>query len=243
MALSPAFLGRLCFSRTLCQSLRDHGMSSGGTCSSMLGSTIQTRESTSSAHYFSEHSPHQLLATPEAIRNYVSILSPRQRRLLLVELDRFREHSDNTDELRGTAHHCNVPDKSTLTTVMFANFVPFVGFGFLDNAIMIAAGESIEMTLGAVLCISTMAAAALGNLVSDVAGMGLASGVESVALSMGLSMPKLTSEQLLMRPTRVAIYTGRTLGLTIGCIIGMFPLLFIGKKRASSSTVEDVSDA
>jgi len=38
---------------------------------------------------------------------------------------------------------------------------------------MIVAGESIETFLGASLVISTMAAAALGNTLSDVFGIGL----------------------------------------------------------------------
>jgi hypothetical protein len=43
-----------------------------------------------------------------------------------------------------------------------------LGFGFLDNFIMIVAGEYIDLTLGVTLGISTMAAAALGKLVSAV---------------------------------------------------------------------------
>ena len=39
----------------------------------------------------------------------------------------------------------------------------YSGFGFLDNLIMIMAGEYIDLTLGATLGISTMAAAALGK--------------------------------------------------------------------------------
>jgi hypothetical protein len=43
-----------------------------------------------------------------------------------------------------------------------------LGFGFLDNFIMIVAGEYIDLTLGVTLGISTMAAAALGKSVSAV---------------------------------------------------------------------------
>lgn len=46
------------------------------------------------------------------------------------------------------------------------NTIPFIGFGFLDNAIMIMAGEYIDQSLGTFFCISTMAAAALGNIIS-----------------------------------------------------------------------------
>ncbi|MED6261894.1 hypothetical protein ATANTOWER_011534, partial [Ataeniobius toweri] len=42
--------------------------------------------------------------------------------------------------------------------VLFHNAVPFIGFGFLDNAIMIAAGTQIELSIGVTLGISTMAA-------------------------------------------------------------------------------------
>ena len=51
--------------------------------------------------------------------------------------------------------------------------VPLMGFGFLDNCIMIVAGEAIESGLGRTLRLTTLAAAGLGNLISDVAGLGL----------------------------------------------------------------------
>ncbi len=65
------------------------------------------------------------------------------------------------------------PTTSDLYRVGIQQGLPFVGFGFLDNFIMIVAGESIETFLGASLVISTMAAAALGNTLSDVFGIGL----------------------------------------------------------------------
>jgi hypothetical protein len=64
------------------------------------------------------------------------------------------------------------PSTSDLYKVAIQQGLPFVGFGFLDNFIMIVAGESIETFLGASLVISTMAAAALGNTLSDVFGIG-----------------------------------------------------------------------
>jgi hypothetical protein len=50
--------------------------------------------------------------------------------------------------------------------------LPFVGFGFVDNFIMIIAGDYIDLTLGVSLGISSMAAAGIGNTISDVAGLG-----------------------------------------------------------------------
>lgn len=64
------------------------------------------------------------------------------------------------------------------------NFVPMMGFGFVDNFIMIVAGESIEASIGVTLGLSSFAAAGLGNLTSDVLGLGLSSSIE-VGVSSG----------------------------------------------------------
>ena len=94
--------------------------------------------------------------------------------------------------------------------VALASAVPFIGFGFMDNAIMIMAGprrptalaarqqpaarramsapdaragDLIEFQLGTLLSVSTMGAAAIGNLISDVAGVGLGSQARAPSLS------------------------------------------------------------
>ncbi|PIO55512.1 hypothetical protein TELCIR_23100, partial [Teladorsagia circumcincta] len=91
----------------------------------------------------------------------------------------------------------SLPITDAQTRALFlVNALPFIGFGFLDNMIMIVAGNYIDQELGALLCLSTMAAAGFGNLISDVAGVGLAHYVESVFLRMGIKHPVLTSEQL-----------------------------------------------
>ena len=71
-----------------------------------------------------------------------------------------------------------------------------------------------------------MAAAALGNIVSDVSGLGLAGYVESLATKLGFEGPQMNSAQLQMTRTVVATNLGRGIGIVIGCIFGMFPLLF-----------------
>ncbi|XP_036597587.1 transmembrane protein 65 isoform X1 [Trichosurus vulpecula] len=118
------------------------------------------------------------------------------------------------------------PSQAQLRYVFIHNALPFVGFGFLDNAIMIVAGTQIEMSIGIIFGISTMAAAALGNLVSDLAGLGLAGYVEALASRLGLSIPDLTPKQVDMWQTRVSAHLGKGVGVAIGCILGMLPLLF-----------------
>ncbi|XP_077788867.1 transmembrane protein 65 isoform X1 [Podarcis muralis] len=123
------------------------------------------------------------------------------------------------------------PSTGQLKHVFFHNAIPFVGFGFFDNAIMIAAGTQIELSIGIVLGISTMAAAALGNLVSDLAGLGLAGYIEAMASRLGLSIPDLTPKQADMWQTRLSAHVGKAIGVTIGCLLGMFPLFFLGDEE------------
>ncbi|XP_016767005.2 uncharacterized protein LOC551215 isoform X2 [Apis mellifera] len=119
-----------------------------------------------------------------------------------------------------------VPEPSTkdLILVTISNAIPFIGFGFLDNFIMIVAGDQIEMMLSKKFPISTMTAAALGNTISDIIGIGSVDYVERFAQSVGFKAPKLTPMQLNLRKTKAAANMGRVIGVTVGCIIGMTPI-------------------
>ncbi|XP_044003413.1 transmembrane protein 65 isoform X3 [Aphidius gifuensis] len=132
------------------------------------------------------------------------------------------------------------PQKKDLLRVSFANAIPFVGFGFLDNFIMIIAGEHIEAQLGVFISLSTMAAAALGNTISDILGIGSAYYVELMAQKIGFKPPKLTPIQLDLPRSRRAANLGRVIGVTIGCILGMTPLLWLEKKSDKKETEEKV---
>lgn len=125
---------------------------------------------------------------------------------------------------RKYVEHVPEPTTKDLVLVAIANAIPFVGFGFLDNFIMIIAGDQIELILNQRFPISTMAAAALGNTVSDVIGIGSVHYVEMFAQKIGFVAPKLTLIQLNLPRTRIAANLGRVIGVTIGCIIGMTPI-------------------
>lgn len=64
-------------------------------------------------------------------------------------------------------------------------------------------GDSIEYAMGTFMVISTMAAAALGNTLSDVLGIGLSSYVERGVSKLGFSGPNLSPIQLDMKTSRV----------------------------------------
>ena len=92
---------------------------------------------------------------------------------------------------------------------------------------MILAGDLIDNKIGLMLGISTMAAAAWGNLVSDVFGLALAGYIEGFAVRFGLSTPEISPKQADMFSTRMAAAIGRTVGIVAGCLLGMIPLLFL----------------
>ncbi|XP_052439394.1 transmembrane protein 65 [Carassius gibelio] len=160
------------------------------------------------------------LELPNQAREFVYGLSPANRSCLLKELQDFQSQTQGSED-------SSPPTSAQLRYILLHNAIPFIGFGFLDNAIMIAAGTQIELSIGLTLGISTMAAAALGNLVSDLAGLGLAGYVEALAARFGMQIPDLTPKQVDMWQTRVTSHMGKAIGVAIGCILGMFPLLFL----------------
>lgn len=60
-------------------------------------------------------------------------------------------------------HNIPRPSSSALRTLFIASAVPMVGFGCMDNFVMIQAGQYIDSTLGVQLGLATMAAAAAGT--------------------------------------------------------------------------------
>lgn len=69
---------------------------------------------------------------------------------------------------------------------------------------MIIAGDYIEYSVGTIMTISTMAAAALGNTISDILGIGSAVYVERIVEMIGIRPPDLTPIQLEMKSARRA---------------------------------------
>uniref|UniRef100_A0A7S4Q6L7 Transmembrane protein 65 n=1 Tax=Alexandrium monilatum TaxID=311494 RepID=A0A7S4Q6L7_9DINO len=106
------------------------------------------------------------------------------------------------------------------------NLIPFIGFGFFDNFMMILAGDFIDAKLGVAFGFTTMAAAAVGNTISDVVGLWVSGFVEAFAAALGLPDHGLTNAQRRTVQIRVLKNCSMVVGLVIGCIIGMFPLAY-----------------
>jgi hypothetical protein len=88
------------------------------------------------------------------------------------------------------------------------------------------------------MTISTMAAAALGNTISDVLGIGSAVYVERIVEVIGIRPPDLTPIQMEMKSARRASNFGRVFGIVVGCLLGMIPLMFMKNKEE-----DDVKEA
>jgi len=139
----------------------------------------------------------------------------------------------NTFRSHSSAAAVEKPSSSELRWVAFTTGLPFIGFGFMDNAILIVAGDVIDTSLGVTLGISTLCAAAIGNIISDLAGIGCAAYIEEFcATTLKMPIPKLSSAQRQLRSVRMASQGGMAIGMTIGCIFGMIPLLFIDADKA-----------
>ncbi|BFY99660.1 hypothetical protein BsWGS_02699 [Bradybaena similaris] len=168
----------------------------------------------------------RVITDEEAAKEFVYALKASERKFLYEELARF--HGD-------TAIANNVAveplTRQQLKLVLLHQMFPFIGFGFLDNFLMIVAGEYIDVTLGTTLGISTMAAAAIGNWISDVCGLGSAHYVESTVARFGIRHPHLSPAQVDMKSTKWASNLGKVIGVTIGCFLGMIPLLFFREKK------------
>ncbi|KAK5854611.1 hypothetical protein PBY51_004791 [Eleginops maclovinus] len=181
--------------------------------------------------------PREPINSAKIAKDFIYRLQPNERTCLLKELQSFESIAIVQENQEPSP-----PTRAQIKYVLFHNCVPFIGFGFLDNAIMIAAGTQIELSIGVTLGISTMAAAALGNLVSDLAGLGLAGYVESLASKFGMQGPELTPKQADMWQTRVSSHVGKAIGVSIGCILGMFPLFFLDDDKDKEKEAQPCID-
>jgi len=110
--------------------------------------------------------------------------------------------------------------------------IPMVGFGFMDNLVMITAGEAIDSTLGVALGISTMTAAGFGQCCSDVAGNLSGGTVDAAVTRMKLQHHGLSENQLDLKISRMYKLLGACVGVVAGCLLGMSCLLFMDTDKA-----------
>jgi len=124
----------------------------------------------------------------------------RAARLTAPRCWRLQANSNNLGTRRlttktGTAPPPDEIPKPVLRALFLASAIPMLGFGIMDNLIMIQAGDYIDKTFGAKLGITTLAAAAMGQVFSDVSGVLFGGTVETFAVKMGFKVPRLGKGQ------------------------------------------------
>jgi len=120
-----------------------------------------------------------------------------------------------------------MPTRKQFLQLHVQSAVPFIGFGLLDNMIMLTVGGAIENTIGISLCLTSLAAAGMGQMVSDACGITLQGLIERFSDQLGLPRPQLTPQQTKLKCVQSFILTSRIFGIVLGCSLGMFPLLFL----------------
>lgn len=188
-------------------------------------------------------------------RRTTKILSKSQKNLNQVidsffrEADRDQDGLLNTQEFRFflTSRFCprkilatdenntivTRPTSNQLKLVMLGSAIPFIGFGFVDNMILLIAGDQIEDYFHESFHYSILCAGLLGNTVSDVIGLSLGGIIETLARKLGIPDPKLSRTQANMSITHWANFFAAAGGITLGCLLGMVPLLFMKETRST----------
>jgi len=179
------------------------------------------------------------------------LLSHDQLRGLLSSRFRLRPVASNNPEASLSSRALLRPTARQLKLVMIGSAIPFVGFGLVDNLILLVAGDAIETHFHSSYAMSMLCAAALGNTVADVVGLSLGGVVESMARRIGIPDPMLSKAQANMPITLWVNFFASAGGITFGCLIGMIPLLFMNhaayeeeqmgdsKQDSDVGTVED----
>jgi hypothetical protein len=99
---------------------------------------------------------------------------------------------------------------------------------------MLQAGNAVDCTVGVTFGLSTLAAAAIGQVVSDASGVVFGSSLERIATKAGLPPSNLTSAQRALPMVTRTTFAGSLLGIIAGCMLGLVNLFFIDTSRSSS---------
>jgi putative methionine-R-sulfoxide reductase with GAF domain len=119
------------------------------------------------------------------------------------------------------------PTRRQLLIVAVRSAIPMVGFGFMDNIVMIQAGDLIDNSIGVTFGLSTLTAAGFGQCVSDVAGFTSGGIVDAAVSKLNLPTHGLTQAQLGLRSARIYHTAGGCVGVVAGCLLGMCSLFFM----------------
>ena len=131
------------------------------------------------------------------------------------------------------------PNLSEFLKRFFKRSSKMMMFGFIDNFIMIIAGDAIDANIAATFGLATMTSAAFGNMISDMGGEEAGEALDSAIEKLGLDAEDVSDEQMEAAPSWMRFLDRRagTIGVAIGCLIGMFPLAFMEEKGEKNGRI------
>ncbi|GFH48335.1 hypothetical protein CTEN210_04811 [Chaetoceros tenuissimus] len=135
-----------------------------------------------------------------------------------------------------------LPTDFQLRAHYISNSIPFVGFGIVDQTVMIQAGNAIDCTLGVTFGLSTLSAAAVGGLISNVSGILCGGTLENFAKKAGLPNSNLTAAQRNLPFVKRNRLLSQAAGVLFGCTLGLVNLLFIDTERSSHLKLQQLSE-
>jgi Transmembrane protein 65 len=120
--------------------------------------------------------------------------------------------------------------------------IPMIGFGIMDQTIMLQAGNAIDCTLGVTFGLSTLTAAAFGQVCSDASGVLFGGTLESLACRAGLPKTGLTLYQRSLPVVKRVRLLGSFCGVLFGCCLGLVNLFFIDTRRSTTLKLEALTE-
>jgi hypothetical protein len=167
-------------------------------------------------------------------RQFLSLIKPHTRRTSKI-IKPFSSQAAAEPKVE-------IPLPTQLRAHYISGGLPMVGFGFMDQTVMIQAGNAIDCSLGVTFGLSTLTAAAIGGLVSNVAGILFGGTLGSLAKSAGLPSSNLTAAQRSLPFVKRRRLFAQALGVLMGCTIGLFNLLFIDTDRSSTLKLQQMTE-
>lgn len=135
---------------------------------------------------------------------------------------------EQQQQAAAAAANPQAPSSQQLKILFTASAVPMIGFGFMDNLVMIQAGQFIDNTIGVSMGLATMTAAAAGQVVSDVSGVIFGGSLERFLHRYKLiQASSLTTAQRALPLCRNVALFGAVCGVALGCGLGASCLLFM----------------
>jgi hypothetical protein len=119
------------------------------------------------------------------------------------------------------------PPRKLLWYHLLISGIPMIGFGFIDNTIMLRAGDLIDNTVGNSFKLHPLTAAGIGQAISDTGGILFGSSIAVLARRLGLKAANFSESHKDMRVVRRFGIAGSAIGVFLGCSLGMANLLFM----------------